>query len=172
MFGSEDAIAYITAKESVSNGHRVYSLELTEIEKLRDKGNTLEAQGDQRATHGASIDKVANLLAEVKSSTPNPRYSVTAQGSIPKGKTVFGIINSSDDIESQTAPGSVGHDIWRKRTSAWLYPDRVLWWTNWRPPSPIPSGACGLAAKPVSRLPASARGSLTRRKKRLEGSAR
>ena len=38
--GNEVLLAYLTAKESVEHGHRVYSLELTEIEKLRNKGGT------------------------------------------------------------------------------------------------------------------------------------
>ena len=63
VFGGEIGIAYITAKESIEHGHRVYSLELQEIETLRRQGGTLVKNG--RATSGAFEDKLRHIVAKV-----------------------------------------------------------------------------------------------------------
>jgi hypothetical protein len=47
-FNGETAIAYLTLKESVAHGHRLYSLELMGTEKSPAKGNTLK----ERTTAG------------------------------------------------------------------------------------------------------------------------
>jgi hypothetical protein len=52
---NEPATAYITAKESVEHGHRIYSLELQEIKKSVVGGGTLSGRKDKRTTpHGQS----------------------------------------------------------------------------------------------------------------------
>lgn len=130
LFDGETAIAYITAKESVRAGHRIYSLELTEIERLRDKGNRLDAQGDQRATHGAfqeklqtlgntlneeratsgaSADKLANLLAEVNgkddpnATPPGTRYSISAAAEKRAGKQFRKLIEGEYEAAEKQA---------------------------------------------------------------------
>lgn len=94
LFNGETAIAYITAKESVSAGHRIYSLELTEIEKLRSMGGTL----DERTATGASVNKIANMLAEVKSAEGH-RHSVTSAGAVKSDRT-----NVDSGIKTEIAP--------------------------------------------------------------------
>jgi len=42
LIKNEIAAAYITVKESIEKGHRIYSLELQEIKKLPHKGGTLQ----------------------------------------------------------------------------------------------------------------------------------
>jgi NADH dehydrogenase/NADH:ubiquinone oxidoreductase subunit G len=62
IFGEETGIAYLTVKESLEHGHRIYSIELQEIKKPRLKGSTLE----KRTTAEASKSNIAQKLEEVK----------------------------------------------------------------------------------------------------------
>jgi hypothetical protein len=62
IFGEETGIAYITVKESIEHGHRIYSIELQEIKKPRLKGSTLE----KRTTAEVSKLSIAQKLEEVK----------------------------------------------------------------------------------------------------------
>jgi len=56
MLDGKPAIAYVTAKESVEYGHRIYSLELTEIKTARGLGNTPSGNEGERATpHGLPL---------------------------------------------------------------------------------------------------------------------
>jgi hypothetical protein len=57
VIDNETAVAWMTVKESVAHGHRIYSLELMEIEKLRNKGGT--PNGD--TTSAALRNKLAQL---------------------------------------------------------------------------------------------------------------
>ena len=53
MLDGRPAIAYVTAKDSVEHGHRIYSLELTEIKTARGLGNT--PRGAEKAYHIPSV---------------------------------------------------------------------------------------------------------------------
>jgi hypothetical protein len=73
----------------------------------------------------------------------NSRYSVSAQGSIPKGKTVFGLLNDGD-MESQIANSTVKHETlsWAGSPLAakrWRYKDGVL--LSWADLTPEESNA-------------------------------
>ncbi|MDR1498464.1 MAG: hypothetical protein LBS59_08700, partial [Puniceicoccales bacterium] len=59
----ETSFAYLTVKETKQHGNRVYSLELVEMESLRDKGGVPVEAG--RATRGAIDAKIDALLAKV-----------------------------------------------------------------------------------------------------------
>ncbi|MDR3284666.1 MAG: hypothetical protein LBS97_05770 [Treponema sp.] len=63
VFEHETAIAYLTLKESVEHGHRIYSLELIEIEKTPTKGSTPKEHTTARVSKG----KVAQLYESVNS---------------------------------------------------------------------------------------------------------
>ena len=87
LFGNAQAAAYITAKESVEHGHRIYSLELTEIKMLQPKGGT--PFGD--TTAGASSTKNDNYSGQnVKPGKPagksplEPKQMVTSRGLVWK----------------------------------------------------------------------------------------
>ncbi|MDR2674456.1 MAG: hypothetical protein LBC18_06205 [Opitutaceae bacterium] len=71
IFEGETAAAYITAKESVRHGHRIYSLELTEIKKLRDKGEMPSGSPEGRLAPGAFEEIERRLLAKVNPEKTN-----------------------------------------------------------------------------------------------------
>jgi hypothetical protein len=63
-FGDDVAVAWLTAKESVEHGHRVYSVELQEIEMLRGRLSAPAKASD--TPHGAfTEEKLNSLLAKV-----------------------------------------------------------------------------------------------------------
>ena len=56
ILDNEQAIAYITVKESIKHGHRIYSLELQEIIKSVVTGGTLSGNEGKRTTpHGKPL---------------------------------------------------------------------------------------------------------------------
>jgi phospholipid N-methyltransferase len=79
LFGDAQAAAYMTAKESIEHGHRVYSLELTEIKMLQHKGGT--PFGD--TTAGASSTKNDTLSGQKVKPMKNPRRGAIQ---LPSGK--------------------------------------------------------------------------------------
>jgi hypothetical protein len=65
ILNGEIAVGYLTAKQS-TQGHRLYSIELTEIQKLRTKGDMLDTSN---ATSAAFDQKMQRLLEKV-----NPEF--------------------------------------------------------------------------------------------------
>lgn len=65
LFDGEVGIAYITAKRTDQHGSRIYSLELTEIEKLRDKGGKPKSKPEGSTTPEA-VSMLAQLAEKVK----------------------------------------------------------------------------------------------------------
>jgi len=61
ILNGEIAVGYLTAKQS-TQGHRLYSIELTEIQKLRTKGDMLDTSN---ATSAAFDQKMQRLLEKV-----------------------------------------------------------------------------------------------------------
>ena len=66
FIGDTPAVAWLTAKESVEAGHRVYSIELQEIEMLRGKLKAL-AENGQRLPARSIEERIAQLFRKVKS---------------------------------------------------------------------------------------------------------
>ena len=84
IVSGETCVAYITVKESVQAGERIYSLEMMEIRTLATKA---EALGNQRTLIASAEEIVTHLKEKVNIDTPkfhipNPteRFSETGEG--------------------------------------------------------------------------------------------
>jgi hypothetical protein len=62
MMGGKSRYAVLTVKESVKNGHRVYSVELQELKTLRSRLDTSTNQGDSQRTPVRSVDSIIAKL--------------------------------------------------------------------------------------------------------------
>lgn len=124
FFGNKSAYAYITAKESVEHGHRIYSLELEKLEALTGKlkGHIPSSASAQDA------NSIPNL--------PSPRqggemrFSVV-QTTTPKFKAWFGDwennpVNASKVVDTDGKPKVVYHGTGRAdRVGNIFRPDRA-----------------------------------------------
>jgi hypothetical protein len=120
LFEQETAIAYLTLKESVEQGHRIYSLELMEIEKPPTKGNTLA--GDEHTTAGGSKERIAQLLERVKGfSKINDKNSaeLSAEGE--------GALNTPPDAREGGAIASDGQEGNPDTSGGWRGAWRGAW---------------------------------------------
>ena len=98
-FGEEAGIAHITAKGSVQHGDRIYSMELTEIKKLRNKGDTAQGKKPEVNTTSEAAERLSQLAENVK---PEARFS-----NMKKGKLVYkttALRESLNSLPNQLAP--------------------------------------------------------------------
>jgi hypothetical protein len=75
IFGEETGTAYITVKESIDRGHRIYSIELQEIKKPRPKGSTPK----ERTTATGFDLSIAQKLEKVKGEVSQVRDAETGE---------------------------------------------------------------------------------------------
>ena len=89
--GARDAYAYITAKESVEHGHRIYSIELEKLEALAGmfKERTPRAANASGVPEGTK-QSVSQNGVPAQGGNDSARYSVTAQTETPQFKNFFG----------------------------------------------------------------------------------
>ena len=76
-YGTKTAIAYITAKESKLNGHRIYSLELENIKAV--EGMLEMLQGQSPASTPLTTDSLRQLVESV-----NPDYKLPVLNNRPQ----------------------------------------------------------------------------------------
>jgi hypothetical protein len=96
IFEGETAAAYITAKESVRHGHRIYSLELMEIKKLRAKGG--------EAGNSASIAAPGGLKPRHEDGTlENSASDTTPEASTDIERRLLEKINTKNTPEKTNA---------------------------------------------------------------------
>ncbi len=62
IVSNEAAIAYMTIKDSVEKGHRIYSVELTEMRKLRGKGDILKTSNTTPAAFDEKLRRVVDKV--------------------------------------------------------------------------------------------------------------
>lgn len=62
IVSNDVAVAYMTVKESMANGHRIYSIELTEMRKLRGKGDILEISDTTPAVFDEKLRRLADKV--------------------------------------------------------------------------------------------------------------
>lgn len=95
IVGGETCAAYITVKESVEGGERIYSLEMMELETL---GRTIKALDNQRPFPVPSVgDIIAHLRDKVNvdetNETPDARFRMGAPG-----KASSKLLNNLSDV--------------------------------------------------------------------------
>ena len=93
-FEGNKAVAHITVKESIQNGHRIYSVELMEIKKPADMAGE-PTQGRTAPSAGFSKDIITHNIAENQSS-----YSAAEQ---PNGEMHFKL-TPVDEVNGKVLP--------------------------------------------------------------------
>ena len=82
-FSKETGVAYLTAKASFEHGHRIYSLELTELKKFQRKGNSLGWANDKKLRGNLGRP------TETESTTPHEALNDTIQRALAKVNIKF-----------------------------------------------------------------------------------